>query len=248
MDAPQMKSLLQFLKQINDSILISVILKGYGLIMITWGLASYFNISPYYQIKLYKTNSITPILYLFPGEPVRLGFDAHKVISNDEINSLYWYLIKNNTVILKDEGQALTIKLPPTIGGTYQLRATLNLTDNTTLTGQSNFYVVQDIPNQVPIPEKTNVALSTGNNSSEFLTQIKKQGAEIYSKNGWVKVPVVTSPQGELKLEINKNETISTYNDQMFIRAQGAENKLGSYGTVAAPIKTLTPIKSLNHD
>ena len=128
--------------------IIDWILRIYGILMILWGLLSYFNWMPFYQVELHKTNSITPRVNLFPGQRVRLNFDFHEPRTTGDISAVRWSISKDKEVLYREEGLEPTVTLPP-VGGTYQLRVIATMDDNSAKTGQSNIYVVQDTPKQV---------------------------------------------------------------------------------------------------
>lgn len=223
------------LTRLINNIYITFFLLIYTFVTAIWTILSWMNLMPFYQVKLYKVNSVTPTINLFPGQTIRFGYDTHTVISQNEILSTQWSLIKNNHTLYKEEGKSPTIILPTTNGGTYQLKATLLMLDKSTISGQSTFYVVQDIPKQVEFANETNIKLATTNSSPELLLKVESQGAEIYSNQGWQKVPTVVSSQGGLELKIGKKGTFPVYNNQMLIRARGKEEELGSYGAVSVP-------------
>ncbi|HTM64409.1 MAG TPA: hypothetical protein VL360_07915, partial [Gammaproteobacteria bacterium] len=124
---------------------------------IGWWVASTLNIMPYYRVKIFPVNTVNPTISLFPGQKIRLNFDSNSIISHSDINSAHWSLLKGRKTLFTEEGLEPTFTLPPTTGGSYQLKVTLNMSDNTSLTGQTNFYVVQDLPKQVTLSAPTDI-------------------------------------------------------------------------------------------
>lgn len=204
--------------------------------MVIWGILSYFDLMPFYQIKLFKINSLTPTISLFPGQKIRLNFDSHQTIARGDINSANWQLLQDNKVLFEEKGLEPTIPLPPTEGGIFQLRVIATLNDNSIKNGQINFYIVQDTPKQVTFSSSTEVNLTNENNTSEFLKNVQEHGAEIYTGKGqWKKVETVSSSQHKVAVKLKPNEPVSSYNHEMLLRAQGSIKDLSNYGTAQVP-------------
>jgi hypothetical protein len=233
MDVFTMKKVFIWLK---DNLYFNGFIKIYGVVMLFWGLFSYFDLMPFYQVKLFKINSITPTVNLFPGQKIRLNFDFHQVIARQDINAANWQLLKDDKVLFEEKGLEPTISLPLTDGGIYQLRVNAKLIDETIKTGQINLYVVQDIPKQVILLHSAEVNLTTENNTLQFLKNVQSNGAEVYVGNGqWAKVEIGSSSENKVAVKFKPNEPVSSFNDEMLIRAQGSAKDLSNYGTAQIP-------------
>ncbi len=118
----------------------------YTILTIMWCVLSYLDLMPFYQVKLYKVNSLTPTVTYFPGQNLRLGFDFHEGSSKLDITSAKWSIIKDDKTLYQLSGLEPTITLPVNDGGIYQLSLVATTTDGTLKTGSTNVYVVQDKP------------------------------------------------------------------------------------------------------
>jgi len=211
--------------------------------MIIWGLLSYWDLMPFYQVKLFKINSITPTISLFPGQKIRLNFDSHQAITRGDISSADWQLLQDNKVLFEEKGLEPTIPLPTTEGGIFQLKVIATLNDNRIKSGQINFYIVQDIPKQVTFSSYTEVNLTTENNTPAFLKNVQQHGAEIYAGNGeWKKVDATTASKNNVTVKLKANVPISSFNNEMLIRAQGSAKDLSNYGTAKVPYNYNKPV------
>lgn len=235
-----MKNLLTIL---NDNIYLRAIVNLYTLSTIIWGLLSYFDLMPFYQVKLFKINSITPTISLFPSQKIRLNFDSHQAIARVDINSANWQLLKDNKILFEEEGLEPTIHLPPTDGGIFQLKVIATLNDKSIKSGQINFYIVQDTPKQVTYASYKVVNLTSENNTPKFLKNVQQHGAEIYTGNGqWKKVEATSASENNVTVKLKANEPISSFNNEMLIRAQGSAKDLSNYGTAQVPSDYIKPM------
>jgi len=226
----------KILTLVNDNLYISALLKAYGFIVIVWGLLSYVDLMPFYQIKLYKVNSVTPTISLFPGQKIRLDFDFHDALAQQDVASAIWYLVKDGKKLYGVNGLRPTITLPPAEGGIYQLEVFARMDDDKTKSGKINLYVVQDKPEQITVPQAVQLTATIDNNSPEFLKKIQMSGAEVYSGEGkWTKVQTISTSGNKAVIEVKPNEHISSFNNQLLIRAQDSFNDLNSYGSVEVP-------------
>lgn len=205
----------------------------YGFVMAVWGALSYFNLVPWYQIELHEVNTLTPIVNLFPGQQVRLDFDLHKVISRRDFTSVKWRLAKDSRPTLEADGISPTIKLPATEGGIYLLSASATTPNKSTIMGQTNLYVVQDKPNEVQLTETTKIHLTPKNTDPSLLKNIGSEGLEIYvSKDRWVKAKSVIAPNEAVTIELQPNDKVALFGQQLLFRVKNSEKKLTDYGSV----------------
>jgi hypothetical protein len=209
--------------------------------MIIWGLLSYFDLLPFYQVRLYKVNSLTPTISFFPSAKLRLNFDSHEATSRQDINSALWHLVKDNNVLFTEEGLEPTITLPTATGGTYQLQVVATMSDNSIKKGQINFYVVQDSAKKVTFSSPTKVDLTTENSSPALIKSIQTNGAEVYTSGQWSKVPTASTTANQVTMEFKPNDSVSSFNSQILIRAQGVAKDLSNYGAVQVPSNTTRP-------
>lgn len=208
---------------------------------IAWWILSLLNIMPYYGVKIYPVNTVNPIISLFPGQPIRLDFDSNSPISRSDINSAHWLLLKGQKILFTEEGLEPTVTLPTRDGGSYQLKVTLNMSDNSFLTGKTNFYVVQDIPKQITLSAPINIEITAENSTPSLIRKAQATGVEISSSGQWTKVPIISSSPNKVVIGIPQNETIDTYNDKVLLRASGYSNELNSYMAAPVPLCTAKP-------
>jgi hypothetical protein len=209
--------------------MIDWILRISGLLGIVWSSLSYFDLMPYYQIKLYPVNSLTPRINLFPGEKIRLDVDFHDASNKDEIKSIAWKISDAKTVF-KIEGQSPTFKLPSIYGGIYTLETIATYLDNSSKYGFLNFYVVQDKPEPVRLCRATNILINKHNTNSVFLNTASSSGAELYiGDNSWVSIKNEKQADGTQSLKLDSGKNLPLYNGHILVRAKGNNDKILNY-------------------
>lgn len=197
---------------------------SYGLHLLNW--------IPDYDFEGHRTNSITPIINLFPGQKVRLDIKPHGPFNEQNVKSAKWTITKDSHHFDVD-GLKPTIKLPPTTGGIYQLEVEANTLDGEIKKGESTFYVVQDTPKTITFNTATQVKLALQNTSPPLLKAIQSEGLQIYSHNQWIDAKNVSATSNVLTFTLEPNESISMYGDerQIFFRVKNEKTKLSSYDT-----------------
>jgi|GEM_PF-2823256 len=233
------KSIIGQIKQactfVVNQITIDRIAKGYTLITIVWWFLSYFNLMPYYQVKLYPVNSLTPRVNLFPGEPIRLDMDFHDASNKGEIKSVIWKISKSDESFTV-EGLSPSIKVPPNDGGTYILETIVTNADNSHRYGVSNFYVVQDKPVPAKLCRATDILINKHNTSPIFLNMANSAGTELYvGGNSWIPLKNEKRVDGTQLLKINSGESVPLYNGQILVRARGSSDKILNYESFPLP-------------
>lgn len=213
---------------------IEVIITGYTLLTIGWAILSYFNLMPYYQVKLFRVDSISPRINLFPGQKIRLDLDFYEASFKEDIKTVKWNLSKDGQVF-ETSGLTPTIQLPG--GGIYHINVTVTNSNNKQKYGSTNFYVVQDEPEIIKLPSPTKIDLSEQNTNPTLLNAIKNKGAEIYiGKNNWVPAKSISASSNVESLEFEEGSFIPTFDNQLLFRAKDAGKQLNEYGAV--PVST----------
>ena len=114
----------------------------WGVVIFIWSLLSYFNIAPFYEIRLIPKNSVEPYINVFSGQDIQLDFDKASYFRNAEIQKVKWEISggKNSYSAL---GPRPIFKLPESYEGIYNLTLEVLLETNKKLYGKTSIYVVQ---------------------------------------------------------------------------------------------------------
>jgi hypothetical protein len=201
-----------------------------------WFVLSYFNIMPFYQARLIKVNSVTPIIFPFPGQKIRLGINSYDNSIDSDVSDVHWELIKGERSF-EFAGSHPTITLPPE-GGFYQLIITVNMLSGEVKYGHDSLYIVQDSPVTVHLTKPTQLKISASGTDQALFENISSPlgSIDVYSGNGqWVKATKISVSKQDAVFELKPMENISTFNNQIIIRASGFEKQLNKYGSVQMP-------------
>lgn len=215
--------------------IIDWILRISGLISLVWYFLSYFDLMPYYQIKLYQVNSLTPRINLFPSDRIRLDIDFHNPSDKDDIKSAVWKISKKDKRFLPIDGIYPTLRIPPD-GGIYTFEVTITNTDNIHRHGVSNFYVVQDTPGTLKSGKEIPIPTSKNKSDISFLDVIRSSGAEIYTgTNNWRSIKVKKQTNND-SLKLQTEVDVPIYNNQILVRAKGDEKNILNYKYLPVPL------------
>lgn len=74
----------------------------WGFLSPVWIILSYFNLFPFYEIKIKKTNNVELITNLFSGQDIQLDFSPFRYLDRSEINAVEWNIthLKENMLTL----------------------------------------------------------------------------------------------------------------------------------------------------
>ncbi len=208
-----------------------------GFIAIIWSILSYYDIMPFYQVKLIKINSITPITYFLPGTQLRLGFESHDNSSNNEIATVKWTLTKGHNSY-EVEGLEPTITIPPTESGLYVLNVAVTMLNGTTKHGQSNLYIVQDKPVMVKLnkPLRLNLSITDKKNTPTFSDHFHENDIEVYSGNGeWTLAKNASNNRKSINFELMPNDSFTTFDNKIIVRTYGKSKELNNYDSIQIP-------------
>lgn len=191
----------------------------------------YFNLIPGYYVEWHKTDSIKPLINLFPGQPVRFNMGFYD--PSPEIATATWQISKGSIHFDFDKTNP-TITLPPTMGGTYILSVTAKTIDGQLRRGQSTLNIVDDKPVTVQLKAPIEIKVTSQEASPEFLQEIKAKGIEVYSGNSqWVTAKDVTAVNGGVIFGLQTNDNVSLFGDKVLIRTQGNTSNLGGYSAAS---------------
>lgn len=205
--------------------------KIWGFISIIITSLVFFNWVPGYYVSWHRTNSVLPIVSVFPGQKIRLKLNFYEVLSDSEISSVKWDIGG-----LSADGLEPTFTLPPAKGGIYQLNVKVATFDGKIRKGHGNLYVNQDEPVLIKFNNCSKITISK-NDANQNLKESSNKGVEIYSGNGrWIEVQKASNTENSVTLSLNPNENIAVYGGRMFYRVKDLSNNLSGYGT--APLQT----------
>ena len=197
----------------------------------------YLNWIPGYYVEWHRTDSIMPIVNLFPGQKIRFDMGFYDSFPEQNIVSAKWEIIRGNDYFGVNEIKP-TFILPPAKGGAYRLRVEATTLDGKIKKGESALYVVQDEPIAVKLTSPAQVRLTTKDAPPALLKDIQSKGVEVYSGHGqWTKVQNVSASKDSVTFALQPNESVSLYGNgnQMLFRAQNAVDKLTNYGSTQFP-------------
>lgn len=191
----------------------------------------YFNWVPGYHFEWHRTDSIKPLINLFPGQKVR--FDMGFYEPSPEIATASWK-ISNGSIYFDDNRIKPTFTLPATMGGTYILSVTAKTIDGQLRLGQSILNVVDDKPVTVQLKVPAEVKVTSQDANPALMQEIKTKGVEIYSGNGqWVAAKDVTTVNDGVTFGLQPNDNVSFFGDKILIRAQGTSSNLSGYSAAS---------------
>jgi hypothetical protein len=201
----------------------------------------YFNLIPGYYVEWHKTDTIVPIVNLFPGQKIRFDLGFYDIVSEQDISSAKWEIMKAGKHFEVD-GRTPTFVLPPTKGGIYQLHVVATTLDGKIRKGQANLYVVQDEPITIKLSTPTQVHLTAENTNQSLLKDIQSNGVEVYAgQDKWVKAQNINTVNNAVTFGLESNQSISAYEGQVLFRVQGSADKLKDYGSAHLPYAVTQP-------
>lgn len=209
----------------------------WAVLTIIFFLLCYLNLVPGYQVRLIKTNTVTPTISLLPGTQLRLGIDNYDQSIKGDIADIKWVL-KKGTSRFTFSGLDPTITLPPTETGLYQLDIVVTMLDGSIKYGHASIYVVQDKPAIVTLTQPMKFEITSNGTNPELFknAQPPQNTIEVYSGNRkWTKAKKVSQDNNTAVFELNTNDVISSFNNQMIIRSEGAKEQLNSYSSIQLP-------------
>lgn len=215
----------------------------WAVLSIIIAITCYFNLIPGYQVRLIKSNTVTPTISLLPGTQLRLGIDNYDQSIKSDIAEVKWVL-KKGTSRFTFSGLEPTITLPPAETGLYQLDITVTMLDGSTKYGHASIYVVQDKPAIVTLTQPQKFEITSNDTNPELIknAQPPNSTVEVYSGNGkWTKATKISQDKNTAVFELNINDVISSFNNQIIIRSEGANERLNNYGSI--PTSALKPKK-----
>jgi len=203
----------------------------YTFITLVGWLLIYFNWIPSYYVEWHKTDSIKPLINLFPGQQVRFAIGFYE--PSPEIATASWKISKGSIHFDFDQTNP-TVTLPPTMGGTYILSVNARTIDGRLKRGQSTLNIVDDKPITVQLKAPAEVKIISQDASPVLLQQIKDKGIEFYSGNGqWLIAKDVNTVNGGMTFGLQPNESVSLFGDKVLIRAQGNDSNLSGYSAAS---------------
>jgi hypothetical protein len=224
--------MLETIKRIYNAI--EKICVFYTFISIVVLAAIYFNWIPGYYVEWHRTDSIKPLLNVFPGQKVR--FDMAFYEPSPEIATASWQISKGSIHFDIDKTKP-TFTLPPTMGGTYILSVTANTVDGQLRKGQSILSVVDDKPVTVQLKAPAKVTVTSQDANPALLQEIKTKGVEVYSGHDhWITAKDVTMVNGGVTFGLQPNDNVSLFGDKILIRAQGNTSNLNGYGAASMSV------------
>jgi len=188
---------------------------------------------PGYHIQRIRTDSIKPLLYLFPGQNVRLSGEFFEPV-NSEIENMTWTISKKNQKISSIDGIQPTITIPFGDGGVYNVEVKAKTLDTKKFyQGNASFYVVQDKPKKMLLKSGAKLILNNASSKNAFFDSVAKNGLEIIDSNGQWKATAAAF-DGTSSLVISADTQVGTVDGNVFLRPKGAGNVL-NYGIAPLP-------------
>jgi len=211
----------------------------WGVICFAWFILSYFNIAPFYEIKLIPKDSVEPFINVFSGQDVQLDFNKASYFRSSEALKADWKISdgKHNYMV---SGLRPIFKLPDSYEGIYNLSLNVLLINNKMFAGMSNIYVVQQKTNIVKTTKTIEVNIREQESSNfsyihspNFVGE-KIKNVEVYSDNNkWLEKEITKTQGNSFSFKLNTMEQIKTVNDRIILRYKSPDNK--SYNYISIP-------------
>ncbi|KTD48319.1 hypothetical protein [Legionella quateirensis] len=202
----------------------------WGFLSFIWIILSYFNIFPFYEIKIKKINSVELITNLFSGQDIQLDFNPIGYVDRSEIHTAQWDIKHEKQTLFTLTGLRPILSLPKTADGIFNISVKLTLENHGILQGYSNIYVVQQATHQITtqllkniiiksdVPQNSMAFNGTGNpliNTSEI---------EVYAGNNmWLKKKIIKSGNNYY-INLNPGDHVTTTANKMILRIPHSES------------------------
>lgn len=197
-----------------------------------------------YRVEWHKSDLITPIVNLFPGQKVRLDFDLNGSVYRSQIQSIFWKISKGSKDFGISNDSTPAFVLPLTETGIYQLSLTAITSEGFKMNGQSNLYVINDKVTTMKPREQAEVQITSTNTTPANFKNIQSKGVEIYTGGGeWKAVENVSTDKNAVVVKLPANASVPVYNNQILFRTKEQVNKLTDYGSVPFSNTVDTKIK-----
>ncbi|HHW3787017.1 TPA: hypothetical protein ACT9MN_001686, partial [Legionella pneumophila] len=198
-----------------------------GAIIFIWYILSYFNIAPFYEIRLIPTNSVDPYINVFSGQDIQLDFNQASYYPRSEIQKVTWE-VSDGSYRYPASGLRPIIKLQDSYEGIYNLSLEVSLMNNKVLRGKTNIYVVQQKTNIIQKPKtiQFNIGKQTPSGSTNYffppeIENANIQKIEIYSDNNkWINKDIIKEQGNSYSVTLSPLDQIKTVNDKIIMRYQ----------------------------
>lgn len=198
---------------------------------IGYSLLIYFNAWPGCYYRCIKKNTINPIIYLYPGNKLRLDFDFLDETEKIEVKKVQWDISKNNEIIFNSDQPTPIFNLPTREGGIYSLNVKVTTNDNENRNGKINLHVTTDKSNTVKIEKPSTIKL-TKENAGPIFHKLLSGEIELYTENEQWKILKVTNDHPDIiTIHLPSNTNISTFENQILFRVKDSPKELTEYGS-----------------
>jgi hypothetical protein len=188
---------------------------------------------PGYRAKYVREDSITPLIYLFPGQKLRLKPQYEGLLDERDINQVRWN-IRGENFNFSQSGLQPTV-IAPAEGGVYQIDVGIKVEgERSDRLGRTSMYIVQDQPRASRVKKGDTAKLEIPSESPRSVEQPANRVLEIYAgKGNWQPYEDVKFTGDEV--EFTKTDSVPTVQGKILFRLKGQGRSEAEYGTITVP-------------